>query len=568
MPLMKFRLPLLLCLLVNTAFGQSILPQDYFKNPMKIPIYLAGNFGELRNNHFHSGIDIKTKQRTGLSVMASADGYVSRIKVRPYGYGKVLYIQHPNGYTTVYGHLQEFAPEIRAYVREKMYAREKNEISLYPDKGALPVKQGEVIALSGESGGAAGPHLHFEIRDGLQRPMNPLLFGLKVEDHRPPRIYGLYVYPQGTNAHVNKSARRQRLNLIKQKDGSYITPTIQAYGKLGFGVYTRDYMDRTSNYFNVYRIKTCLNGEDRFEIIFNKFSFAKTRYINRYIDYAYYETKDQRIQKLFLQPNNEIDAQLETTNKGYIDIADSLNYKYKIILEDYAGNRTLIRVPIIAHKIDHKDIQAKEIDTTAYYAYANQANVFNLKYHDVYIPKGALYENTYLNIVDHPHKVKVHRDIVPLQKYITIGFDASKYAKEDRAKLYVARTYPWGTSYYSNTYKDGTRITTRTRTFGTFKLAMDNQPPTVTPVNFHNKDWVSNLDYLKVKIEDAETDVASYRGTINGKFIVMLFNHKNNTISYDFRDNISDETENKLKIIVVDEVGNSTTFESTFYRKD
>lgn len=565
---MKLKFAFLFLCLTQFSFGQNNLPLDYFKSPLDIPLYLAGNFGELRDNHFHSGIDLKTQQRTGLDVMASADGYISRIKLRPYGYGRVIYVQHPNGFTSVYGHLKEFAPKIRAYVRQRMYKLEKNEITLYPEKGELPVKQGEVIALSGESGGAGGPHLHFEIRNPAQRPMNPLLFGIEIKDTRKPSIYGLYVYPTGDGAHVNRSARRQHLRLIKQPDGSYETEQFYAYGKLGFGIDALDHMDGSTNTDGLYRIRTKVNGQLRYDIIFNKFSFANSRYINRYIDYAYYKKHDKRIQKLFIQPNNNIDFSIDTNRKGYVIIDDSLNHKYEITIEDFAGNKRIIRVPIKPLKLPEDKIQPEKQHKTSYLAYADKANVFQLDYHDVYIPKGALYENTYLQIEDHPNKIKVHNNRTPLQKNITIGFDVSKYSAEDREKLYIARTYPWGTTYYSDTHKDGKRFTTRTRTFGAFKLMMDTTSPTVKPVNFDDGKWVSTLDYLRLKIGDTGSDIATYRGTINGDFIVMEYNYKTDTITYFFKDDVSEKTENHLKVIVVDNVGNSTTYEATFYRKD
>ncbi len=558
----------LLCLsFCCPTIAQNTYPKDYFKSPLRVPLYLAGNFGELRSNHFHSGLDLKTKQRTGLDVLASADGYVSRIKISLYGYGKVIYIQHPNGYTSVYGHLQEFAPKIRAYVRQRMYAQEKNTIELYPKKGELPVKQGELIALSGESGGAGGPHVHFEIRDAQQHPMNGLLFGFDIKDHRLPRINGLYVYPSDTKAQVNRSDKRQKLHLIKQAEGVYSTSPISAYGKIGFGITSVDYMDGSANTDGLYQIKTCLNGDLRFDIVFDEFSFANTRYINRYIDYAFYKAHKKRIQKLFLQPNNNIDMSVHTINKGYLDIKDSLNYKYEIVLKDYAGNKTTIIIPIKGQKLPESEVNHTTEEKTDYLAFTDKPNVFELPYHDVYIPKGALYDDTYLAIEDHPDKITVHRKTTPLHKNMTIGFDVSKYTKADRAKLYVARMYPWGSHYYSNTYRDGDRITTRTRTFGTYSLLRDDTPPQIKPVNFYDGKWMSNADYLKLKITDSESEIDSYRGTINGKFIILDYDYKTDIITYDFRDNISDSTENKLKIIVVDNVGNSTTYQATFYRK-
>jgi len=560
---------LILFFLVKISFGQAPLPETYFINPVNIPISLSGSFGELRNNHFHSGLDIRTQGRIGIPVHAAASGYISRMKVGVFGYGNVLYIQHPNGYTTVYGHMEEFSPKIRKYLRENQYRLEKNTIELFPGKGEIPIEQGELIGLSGESGSAGGPHLHFEIRDGSQRPMNPFLFGMQVEDTKPPVVKALQVYPQNENSHVALSARQQELHFTKNKEGSYQTKTIEAYGKLGFGVDAIDYMNGSNNTHGIYHIQTCLNGEPQMEITFDNFSFANTRYINRYIDYAHFKDKKSRVQKLFLEENNKVDMQINMINEhGLIDIKDSLDYKFEIYLKDFAGNLTHIKIPIKGVKATAEEIVPKPDETTDFFAQANKPNVFELEHHDIYIPKDALYENTYLKLDETAGSVDVHKFTTPLHKNITIGFKADKYTKEDFDKLYVARRYPWGTKYYSPTYKEENRITTRTRTFGTYGLEMDTIAPTITPVNFRDKKWVSDLKYLKLKIKDEESGIADYYGTINGKFIVLEYDYKSDIIRYDFRDKVSDQTENNLKVIVVDNVGNSATFEATFFRKE
>ncbi len=202
---MKRAISLLFLVLCSALQAQNDLPKDYFQNPLDIPIVLAGTFGELRSNHFHSGLDIKTQQREGLEVKASAEGYISRINIQHYGYGKALYIQHPNGYTTVYGHLQKLAPKLQEFLRKHQYQKESYEIELFPEPGELKVEKGDLIAYSGNTGGSGGPHLHFEIRDGSQRPMNAQMFGLDVADTRKPLVEGVYAYPLGDDAHVNNS---------------------------------------------------------------------------------------------------------------------------------------------------------------------------------------------------------------------------------------------------------------------------------------------------------------------------------------------------------------------------
>jgi len=562
---MKFIKILFFLLLSSPLFAQSQLPQDYFKNPLDVPLVLSGTFGELRSNHFHSGLDIKTQHRQGLNVLASANGYVSRINIQHYGYGKALYIQHPNGYTTVYGHLKEFSPEIEAYIKKRQYANETYEIELFPEADELPVKQGELVAFSGNTGGSGGPHLHFEIRDGSQRPMNAKLFGIEIKDSRPPIIDGLFVYPLDEEAHVNSSRERQKISLTPIADGSYVASEIDACGTIGFGVSTVDQQDGAPNRNGVYEIEAELNGDKVFDLPFERFSFSETRHLNQLIDYAYYKENKKRIQKLFIENGNPLSLYRDVINKGKLDIQDSLNYNYTITVKDFAGNQRVIRIPI--QGVQQSNIPPKKIEKTDYFAQANQAFSAEANGMDIYIPKGSLYKDTYLDIVFKEDLVKVHNENTPLHKNMTIGFDVSDYSAEEKEKLFIARLGYNDRRFYSSTYKKKNRFTTGSRTFGEYTLASDVTPPKIWPVNFSDGQWISNNSSLKVKISDDLSGIKSYRATVNGKFILMEYEYKNNTLTHKFSDGIITETENHLKMIVTDNVGNSNNFEATFFRK-
>ncbi|MFC0520365.1 M23 family metallopeptidase [Mesonia maritima] len=557
------------CILLSLGMNaQNSYPQDYFQNPLEVPLILSGTFGELRSNHFHSGMDIKTQQQTGLKVLATAEGYVSRIKIAHFGYGKALYIQHPNGYTSVYAHLSEFSPKIEAYIKKKQYAKESYEIEVFPQEDDLVVSQGEVIAYSGNSGSSGGPHLHFEIRNAQQHPINPMEFGIDIKDTYPPIVKNILVYPTGENAHVNKSAKRQQLRLIPKGNGLYETESFKAHGKIGFGISTIDRLNYAANQNGVYKISSFLNGSPVFEANFSEFSFAESRYINRFIDYEYYKTKRNRVQKLFLEPNNPLSILTQLHHNGYVSIQDSLDYTYTIKVEDFKGNVSTVRIPIENDEISVEEIIPNTIEKTDYLGRANEAVAFDEGKFDIYIPKHALYDDVYLNVTTDGESITVGNDAIPLHKNMTIGFDVSKYSEDDKKKLYIARMSDWGTPYYSDTYKKRNRFTTRTRTFGTYKLMSDSTPPRITPVNFREGKWMSNYRYLKFKIADDKTGISSYRATINGEFILMEYDYKTDMLVYDFNDEaVTHSTENKLKIIVVDNVGNSTTFEGTFFRK-
>ena len=204
-------------LITQLSFSQVEYPQNYFRSPLDITLVLSGTFAELRTNHFHSGLDIKTQQKVGKNVYTAAEGYVSRIKIQHYGYGKALYVTHPNGYTTVYGHLQSFSPKIEAYIKAKQYEKESYEIEVFPSASDLAVSKDEIIAYSGNTGGSGGPHLHFEIRDNEERPINPLLFGINVNDSKSPLISAVFAYPKDENSYINGKNNRTELRLIPSK---------------------------------------------------------------------------------------------------------------------------------------------------------------------------------------------------------------------------------------------------------------------------------------------------------------------------------------------------------------
>lgn len=562
---MKKNFVLLLILISTGIWAQPQVPTEYFNSPLDVDLVLSGTFGELRSNHFHSGLDIKTQQQEGLNILAAASGYVSRINVATYGYGKALYIQHPNGYTTVYGHLQKFSPEIEAYIKKIQYERESYEVEIYPEAGVLPVSQGDLVAFSGNTGGSGGPHLHFEIRDDSQRPMNPKLFGIRVKDSQPPTITSLYAYPLGEEAHVNGSANRQRLRLIPVADGSFRTEQINACGDVGFGIGAYDKQDGAANNNGVYKIEASLNGDVVFEMNMDRFSFTETRHLNQLIDYEYFINNKSRIHQLFVGPNNPLSIYNNVVNKGVVNVQDSLNYVYSIKVLDQAGNEKIVRIPVKGNQPGN--IQPKKILETDYFVKANQNFSIEENGVDIFIPKETLYYDTYLDVNFKGDTVYFHKDDTAIHSNITIGFDVSKYTPEQREKMFIARLGYKGRPSYNSTTKKGNRFTAGIRTFGDYTLASDVKPPVITPVNFKNGQWISGSNSLVLRIADDLSGIKSYRATVNGKFILMEYEYKNNTITHHFSDGVVTDTENNLKVIVTDNIGNSSTYEATFHRK-
>ncbi|NER09028.1 Peptidase family M23 [Muriicola jejuensis] len=562
---MKKSVFLLCIVLFQQAIGQENYPRDAFRSPLDIPLILAGTFGELRSNHFHSGIDIKTQQREGLPVYAIADGTVTRIKVSHWGYGKALYIAHPNGYTSVYAHLQKFSPEIEAFVKEAQYRNRSYEIEVFPEYGQLKVITDSLVAYTGNTGGSSGPHLHFEIRSSLsERPTNPLLYGLDVRDATNPTLEALYAYPLSADAVVNRSEERVQLSLNRQADGSYLSSEVKATGTIGFGISAYDRQDLAANQNGLYELEQKVNGRVISAFDFDSFSFGETRLINTLIDYEYLSKYRRRIQRCFKVNGNDLSIYKELENDGKLTVLPGMNYTVEITLKDLAGNSTRVIIPVQGNREEPE--QKKQIVKTAHYISSGKPNNFDLGKVKLFFPPDTFYEDFYIDLRSDKDTVTVHNNSVPVHKNFTITFDTEGYEEAFLKSAFIARLDERMRPDFMKTYKRGNTFSTRTRSLGTYTLARDTVPPVIRPKNFKSKQWLTNYRYLSLLISDDLSGIASYEATLNGEWILMEYEPKNNTITYNFDDKILDKKQCDLKVVVTDNVGNSTTFTSSFFR--
>jgi len=563
---MIYRFLVFFIFFISISSAQNIYPQDYFINPLDINVVLSGSFGELRSNHFHSGLDIKTRGKEGLNVKASAAGYVSRIKLAHFGYGKAVYVTHPNGYTTVYAHLQNLSPKLNEYVKKRQYEKETYEIELFPKKTDLVLEQGEAIGLSGNTGSSGGPHLHFEIRDNAERPVNPMLFGIRTKDTKKPNIKGFYAYPLNDTSYVNGFNSKQKLRAIPLKNGDFKIEDLTAYGEIGFGVISTDKHDLAGNNNGVYFINTLVNGETIFEANFKRVSFAESKHINRYIDFEHYKDKKKKIQKLFKDSNNPLSIYSNLNNNGILKVKHNTSQVYTVNVGDFDDNITQIKLNIVGDaNMAKKDVSNDYKEPNVVF---NEIKEFSDQNISVTIPKNTFYDNTFIDFKVSSDTVHLLPKNKALKKRITVTFDITNYKDKDLNGLYIAELVGWNNfPSYSKTKRIGNILYTTTKTLGTYTLNVDEEPPTITPLNFTDGKWMSNFRFLKVKIEDKLTGIKSYKATINGKFFLMEYDYKKKTLIHDFNDNVVTDTKNNLKIIVTDNVGNSTTFETTFFRK-
>ena len=549
----------------NLIHAQETYPQDAFRSPLDIPMILAGTFGELRSNHFHSGIDIKTQQREGLPVYGIADGTITRIKVSLWGYGKVLYIAHPNGYTSVYAHLQKFSPRIEEYVKKLQYDKKSYEVEAFPNFGELKIEKDELIAYTGNTGGSAGPHLHFEIRSSIsEKPTNPLLYGIDVPDATNPTLEKLFLYPLTENSQVNQSGDKIQVNFSRQPDGTYLANTVHAIGKIGIGFVGFDRLDMAANKNGVYAVSLSVNGKVYCSYDFESFSFGETRYINTLIDYDYYGRYRDRIQKLFKSPGNYLSIYKELYNNGIIEVREGLSYNLQLLISDLKGNKVTLNIPVEGK---NEEIKIKKAEgKTDYYIIAKKPNNFDLGGAKVYFPENTFYEDFYMNLEKGTDTVTIHRNTVPAHRNFTITFDVDKYSEEDKKQMFIARLDERLNPGHLNTYKRGNTFTARTRDLGTYTLAKDTVPPTIRTKNFKEKQWLNNYRYLSVHISDDLSGVNTYSATLNGEWILMEYEPKTNTLTYNFDDKILDKKQCVLEVTVTDNVGNTNTLSTPFYR--
>ena len=560
---MKLLLAILLAPLF--IFSQDY-PQETFQSPLGIPLDLSGSFGELRSNHFHSGLDFKTSGKEGLPVYAAADGYISRIKISTFGYGKAIYITHPNGYTSVYGHLQKANGTIQDFIKKRHYQEKAYEIEMYLYPTELPVKKGDIIAYSGNTGGSGGPHLHFEFRDTKsEQIINPMHFGFKkvIKDERKPIIQGVVAYPIDSTT-VNNSQKPINISFSKQADGSYLSVKVKADGKVAFGINAYDFCTNGYNKNGLYKIKAYLNGVLQYQYGFDSFAFDESRYINNFIDYERFHEMGQRVQKLFQL--NEYPLSVVSGNKkdGIIKVQPNTNYNYKVELYDFHGNKVDLVIPI-EFALQETKI-AKTVQKTPYYIKAKTESIFEKNNVSVYVPENAFYNNFYMNFDVSNDIVTLHDDSVPVHKNITVTFnDVVGLTEEQLSKTYIATLDGYKLDY-NKTYRKGNSFSVKTKSLGKYKLAQDTTPPRIYNVNFVEGKKLTDQKTISVSVTDLHSDIDTYNGYLNGKWILMEYDYKTKKLIHNLDDKIYVEGRNDLKIVVTDNLQNSTTFESYFLK--
>lgn len=531
-------------------------PKGEFRNPLGITNYLSGNFGELRNNHFHSGLDIKTNQKEGYRVYAVGDGYISRINVSPRGYGNALYIDHPNGYTTVYAHLQKFSEEIEEYVRAYQYKNETFAVEIYPGENELAIKESDIIALSGNSGGSGGPHLHFEIRETkTEEPLNPFLFGYDIPDTRAPMLNGMYIYP--INGNVNGKTSRTVVS-----NGS----NVSAAGKIGMGVKAYDKLNGAENMNGIYQINVYVDGDIYYTYTNDRLNFSTTRAINCLVDYEDRVRNNSWVYQLYRKEGDPLHQMYSNlTNDGILELEEGRTYNVEIEIKDFAGNKNGGKF-----KITGKTPPAeKPIDPNATVFRWDEENYFKAPGIEISMPKGVIYEDLVFDYrKTNNGKHAVHDWNTPVHNHYTIAIEPEDVPTAHLDKAIIRREYQyrgnWRTEYINAEYKNG-KIVGQTRDFGTFSVIIDNTKPSINPVNIkENSTFTGARGLVRFTISDSQSGIAGFAAYIDGKWVLTNYDQKTRSLTIDLnREGISNG-KHQLELKVWDEKNNTATYKANF----
>ena len=541
----------------NLSFSQEYI------NPLDFRLLLSGTFGELRGNHFHAGIDFKTKGVEGQKIYAIADGYISRIKVSSYGYGKALYINHPNGQTSVYAHLKEFSEKIDTIVKKEHYKREKFEINIFPKANSINVKQGEVIALSGNSGSSQGAHLHFEIRDTkTEHPLDPLDFGFKVIDNISPILKELKVFDLD-NHKLSKTYKIKKI-----KENYYVGDTIYSNEKTGLGIYTYDQSNDAYNKNGVNAIKLFLDSNLIYHFELDKLDFSKNKYINAHIDYEEKVLSKRKFHKCYRLPHNPLKNYKTILNSGYINLDDNKVYHIKFEVFDSYKNKSELSFYLKKAKIDYKDTSEVTNEIVRKFSWYNENNFSNNNF-KISINKNYLYESIDFKYLEKDSLEGVygkihqcHYEIVPLHKSAKISIRAS-VPRHLREKVYIAKIKGEKFRYFGNKWENNF-LTAKISEFGDFAIAADTTLPKITGVNIYPGKEIKKQQTIKCLIEDKESGIKKYNASINNKWILMEYDHKRKLLEYDFNE-IVQKGENIFNLEVEDMLGNIKNYSAKFY---
>ncbi len=564
---------LILCFL-NGSYSQTKPENLSFMAPIKPPFFFAGDFGELRPSHFHSGLDFRTQGQTGQPVFAVKEGYIARIGISSTGYGNALYMNHPDGSTSVYGHLQRFFPAIQEYLKEKQYDRESFQMNLTLSPDQFYFKKGEIIAWSGNSGSSGGPHLHFEIRDTkTERVFNPLFYHLGITDNSPPRIIALNVYPLSENSIIGKDRNKKRFEVVPVKGGYRLknNSAIELYGKIGFGIHAEDFFNGTGLKCGIYSAALFCDKKEVFGFKMDNFSFADSRYANAQADYEEHLQSSRWIERLYKLPGNLLDIYYPAQSNGILNLDDGKGHDFEIIVTDAFKNKAVLKFRSVSGK-SLLPIKNKPFTKEFFY---DRSNSFENEKIRIEIPKGALYDNlkfiwrtapTPAGCYSELHQV--HTKFVPIHVPYSVSIKCDGIPNDLKSKALIVTIDPLKgkRSAVGGEYsKDW--VTVKTNLMGSFSVAVDQTPPVIVPLNIKEKKVLTDPEKVQFHITDNLSGIGSFRGEIDGNWILFEYDEKTGTLTYTFdKKRMVFGKSHLLRLVVTDNKENSSEYKTILYK--
>ncbi len=561
-------------MLLNTL-NDNPKDKSIFISPVKVPLLLSANFGELRIDHFHSGLDIKTQGVSGKEVVAASEGYVYRISVSPGGFGKAIYLRHPSGYSTVYGHLDRFIPEIEEYVINQQYEKKSYLVTLFPPKEKFPVNQGDLIAFSGNSGSSSGPHLHYEVRKSeTEIPVNPLLFEFGTGDNIEPIIEKLVIYPINRHSIINGRNEMKRIN-VSGGHGIYFIPVdnkIRLSGLTGFGIRAYDLLNDSYNKCAVYSIKLSVDSITIFNYVMDEFSFSESRFINSHIDYETFLRDKIYFERMFILPNDRLSVYQGVVKRGIFDFNDNQIHHVEVVVTDIKNNKSTLTFKTEPNR-ENLPEAVRLVKNNAKIMPYNKTNRFVTDDVSITIPNGALYDSLYFDYKKSSGTAEmlsdvhiVHNKFTPLHKPLTLSIKPNRIITGKESKMLIAEITGdnFKKSAMTSRWNEGS-LTADITSFGTFFIGIDTIAPEISVNGFISGADLSGKKDFRIKITDDFSGIKSYEPSIDGQWALFEYDQKNNILVYRFDPKrITKGKNHSLSLIVNDNTDNQSFYNCDF----
>lgn len=549
-------------LILNSTCSHSQNLTLHYRSPLGIPLELAANFGEIRPDHFHMGVDFKTNGKEGLTIYAIERGFVSRVKISPDGYGKSIYIDHPDGRTSVYAHCSVLKGRIDSLVKAIQTEEQNFEVDIYFRPTDLPILKGQVIALSGNTGHSFAPHLHFEIRDTkTEDALNPLLYGFDAPDHKKPEIHGMRIYALSEEGYpipgksMKVGLKLNGKNYVSNPETVEVPSNYFDYGPIGLAFETSDHLDRGMNTCGIFEARLLKNGSDLFVQRMDRVSFSETRYVNDHVDYERYNKQDEEWQKAFTSQSNPLN--IYKTGNGWIMLEPEQLEPFEFTVSDTKGNKNLVSFKLKRHEGTKNQFQKKyftsELDfmPDSSYSALNENSMVFIKPHTFYQPAAKK--------ISLGNVITISTASIPVQFPVEVGFKIPSDKLQEKG-WYISRTKVNGRAASIDSRINGGWIYGETKAVGNFQLKQDVTPPNISPRGFDKQQLITQKQ-LRWSVSELTTDLRDYDLFLNNQWYLIEFERKGNYLIFNVPSSLKGKK--TAELIVTDQCGNKAVWKGS-----